>query len=219
MNLFKPGVKKLIESKDVNKLKELLSKNPYLANKGITIPYDLTCRVKAHPLHRLCDAVFAGKISDDEAVELARVLLENGANIDGDKNKNEGTPLLAAASLHAEKVGIFYIDNGADVHYTYNNDGASALHWAAFCGRDLLVERLIKANAEIDSPDKEHHSTPLGWAIHSLQSNDKGNEHNQLNCIKLLLRSGADPKNLDNKKSDYLLRLSQNDRDLQNLVA
>ncbi|NNF35203.1 MAG: hypothetical protein HKN68_13915 [Saprospiraceae bacterium] len=219
MNLFKPGVKKLIENKNANGLKELLSKNPNLANKGITIPYDLTCRVKAHPLHRLCDAVFAGRISDDEAVILAKILLENGANIDGDKNKHEGTPLLAAASLHAEQVGIFYIDNGADVHYTYNNDGASALHWAAYCGRDLLVERLIKANVEIDKPDKEYHTTPLGWAIHSLQTIDKGNEHNQLNCIKLLLKNGADTKKLDEKKSDYLLRLSKDDRDLQNLIA
>lgn len=219
MNLFKPSVKKLIENRDYSGLKQLLSDYPNLANKGITIPFDLICRAKAHPLHRICDAVFAGKITDSDAVELAKVFLENGANIDGDKNKHEGTPLLAAASLHAEQVGIFYIDNGADVYYTYKSDGASALHWAAFCGRDKLVESLISANAEIDELDTTHKSTPVGWAIHSLQSNDMGNKHNQLNCIKLLLKSGADSKKLDKDKNDYLLSLSKSDPELQDLLS
>lgn len=218
MKLFKPRVKKLIENKDYSGLRQLLSDNPNLANEGITIPFDLMCRTKAHPLHRICDAVFVGKILDADAVNLAKVFLENGANIDGDKSKNEGTPLLAAASLHAEQLGIFYIDYGADIYQTHKNDGASALHWAAFCGRDKLVERLIRANAAIDQPDKAYNSTPMGWAIHSLQSNDTANQHNQLSCIKLLLKSGADAKKLDKQKNDYLLSLSKDDAELQNLT-
>jgi hypothetical protein len=39
-----------------------------------------------------------------------------------------GTSLSAAANLHAEQVGIFYIDNGADVSFTDVNDKASASH-------------------------------------------------------------------------------------------
>jgi ankyrin repeat protein len=219
MNLFKPKVKRLIEKKDYAGLRALLSTFPDLANKGITIPFDLICSIKAHPLHRICDAVIAGKITDDDAVSFAKIFLENGAHIDGDKNKNEGTPLLAAASLHAEQVGIFYIDQGADIHYTHKNDGASALHWAAFCGRDKLVARLISANAEIDEPDIAYDSTPLGWAIHALQSNDMGNKYHQLNCIKLLLKSGADTKNLQKEKNDYLLWLSKNDPELQAFIS
>ena len=96
MKLFKPKVKSLIETKNYQGLNKLLSDNPSLANKGITIPFDLICRKKEHPLHRICDAVFAGKITDDEAVELAEIFLNNGANIDGDKMQGEGTPLLAA---------------------------------------------------------------------------------------------------------------------------
>lgn len=218
MNLFKPQVKTLIERKDFNGLKQLLANNPNLANEGITIPYDLLCRTKAHPLHRICDGVFAGRIADDEAVNLAKIFLDHGADIDGDKTKDGGTPLLAAASLHAEQVGIYYIDNGADVHYVYQGDGASALHWASFCGRDKLVERLIKANASIDEPDKTYHSTPLGWAIHSLQSNDMGNKHHQAECIKLLLKSGADPKKLDKEKNDYLISLAKDDAELHKLL-
>jgi len=219
MNIFKPRVKRLIENKDVSGLKELLSNNPNLANKGITIPFDLICKAKAHPLHRICDAVFAGKIKDDDAVTLAKVFLENGANIDGDKNKDEGTPLLAAASLHAEQVGILFIDKGADIHYTYKNDGASVLHWAAYCGLDKLVEQLIIAKAEIDKPDLKYQSTPLGWAIHYLQSGDLRNKRNQLNCIKLLLISGADTNKLDKVKNDVLLRISKDNPGIQSLLT
>ena len=153
MKLFKPKVKKLIENKDCKGLNKLLADNPNLANEGITIPYDIMCRTKAHPLHRLCDAVFSKKMTDEEAIQLAQVFLEFGANIDGDKMRGEGTPILGAASLHAEQLGIFYLENGADIHYTYQNNGESALHWASFCGRDKLVDRLIKVNAPIDKPD------------------------------------------------------------------
>ncbi len=219
MNIFEQGVKKIIEKNDLSGLKQLLSKNPNLANEGITIPFDIICRTKAHPLHRVCDAVFAKKITDSDAVKIAKIFLDFGARIDGDKNKNEGTPLLAASSLHAEQVGIFYIDNGADIHHTHNNDGVTALHWAAYCGLDKLVDRLIKANAEIDIREIAHNSTPLGWAIHCLKSMDKMNEHNQINCIKLLLQNGADITILDKEKRAYLIGLSKENIQIKNLIS
>lgn len=123
MNIIKPQVKRLVEKKDFNGLNRLLADNPNLANEGITIPYDFFCKTKAHPLHRICDGVFTGRITDTEAIQIARIFLDNGANIDGDKAKDEGTPLIAAASLHAERTGIFFIDNGADVNYVYKGDG------------------------------------------------------------------------------------------------
>src|SRR3954465_7522412 len=121
--------------------------NPVLADEGITIPFDNKCTTKAHPLHRICDAVFAKKITNEEAIEMAKIFLEFGADIDGEKKENKDTPLLAASSLHAEQLGIFYIDNGADIFHADKNDGATALHWAAFCGRDKLVKKLITRNA------------------------------------------------------------------------
>ena len=218
MNLLKPQIKKLIETKDFEGLNQFLVNNPNLVNEGITIPFDFLCRVKAHPLHRICDGVISGKITDSEARKFAEIFLNNGANIDGDKDKNEGTPLLAAASLHAEQTGIFYIENGADVNYTYKNDGASALHWAAFCGLDKLADKLIKSNALIDKPDNTYKSTPLGWAIHCLQSNDIKNKNNQVDCIKILIKNGAESKNLDVMKRDYLVSIANNDAELHKLL-
>jgi len=218
MKLFKSQIKRLIEKKNFEAFRQLLKKNPSLANQGITIPFDSLCTTKAHPLHRICDGVIKGKITDEEAVKFAEILLDNGANIDGEKVTGGGTPLLAAASLHAEKVAILYIEKGADIHYTFKNDGVTALHWAAFCGCDKLVERLLKENPEIDLEDKTYKSTPLGWAIHCLMSGDKMNTHNQLKCIKLLLKKGAAVNALGNEKKEYLDLLAKKDSELQKLL-
>ena len=185
-------MKTLIENKDYEGIRRSLANNPKLANDGITIPFDANCTVRAHPLHRICDAVFAKKITDEEAIEIAKIFLDFGANIDGNKLiENEGTPLLAAASLHAEQLGIFYIEQGADIHFADSQDGATALHWAAYCGRDKLVEKLIQKKASIDQRDKSHNSTPLVWALHPLITGDKLNRHHQVSCIKLLLKAGS----------------------------
>ncbi|WP_276503421.1 ankyrin repeat domain-containing protein [Terrimonas pollutisoli] len=216
---MKPDIKKLIEHKDYEGISQLLAGNPNLVNEGITIPYDSKSAMKAHPLHRICDAVFAKKITDEEAIRIATIFLDFGTNINGAKIKeNEDTPLLAAASLHAEQLGIFYIDNGADIHYKGRHDGATALHWAAYCGRDKLVERLISEKAIIDLRDTSYNSTPLAWAIQPLLTGDKINTFHQVACIKLLLKAGADITT-PRKEADLCLRqLANDDLELKKLL-
>ena len=122
-------MRKLIENKDYNGIRQALSDNPDLANEGI--PYDHMNTTKAHPLHRICDSVFTGKISDEEGVEIARIFLEFGAKINGNTlTEKQDSPLIAASSLHADKVAILYIENGADINHA-GTHGGTALHWAA----------------------------------------------------------------------------------------
>jgi ankyrin repeat protein len=208
-NLFQ-----LIRDKDFEQLKAVLSTNPRLANEGIPCNDNPNSK-KGHPLHRICDFVFAKQITDEEAIQIATILLEFGANIDGYKSLGDNnTPILAAASLHAEKLGIFYIEQGADIFYADKSDGATPLHWAAFCGKDKLVQKLIEAGAHINQLDHSHNSTPLGWAIHSLDSKNSNNSFQQLDCIKILLKAGAD-KNLLNSKSIQILQtIGKDDREL-----
>ena len=216
---MKQRIKTLIEDKDFAAIRQLLAGNPSLANEGITIPYDHKCTSKAHPLHRICDAVFAKKITEEEAIEMAKIFLDFGANIDGDTiKKNNDTPLLAAASLHAEQVGIFYIDNGANIHYPDQHDGATALHWAAFCGRDKLVERLIREKAIVNQRDTSYNATPLGWALQPLMTGDTFNTYHQVSCIKLLLKAGADVTTLNNEAIEYLHLLAKDDPELKKLL-
>jgi ankyrin repeat protein len=211
-------IKTFIENKNYSGIRQILSDNPALANENIFIPYDSNCKAKAHPLHRICDAVFIKKITDEEAIEIAKIFLEYGANIDGNKDVGEDTPLIAAASLHAENLGIFYIEKGADIFYADKNDSATALHWAAFCGRDRLVKKLIDEKANINLRDTSFNATPLQWAIHTLITNDKSNINNQVNCIILLLKAGADTSALDDKTIQYLQLLAENNPELKTLL-
>ena len=208
----------LISSNDPARIREILIDNPALVNEGVPLSDTLFSK-KGHPLHRLCDAVFAKKITDEQAVEIAKLLIEFGADIDGYKSSGDNnTPLIAAASLHAEKLGIYYIEQGADVFYVPKSDGGTALHWAAFCGRDKLVEKLIGAGANINQPDTRYNSTPTGWAIHALISNDSDIYH-QSACIKILLRAGADKSLLDDRSMQFLQSAAKNDPELQELIT
>lgn len=207
----------LISTGDYRPLRAALAADPKLANAGIPCNDDMP-EMTGHPLHRICDVVFNGAISDEQATEVAKILLEFGADIDGYKlSGDKNTPLIAAASLHAEKLGIFYIEQGADIYYA-DHDGATALHWAAFCGRDQLVAALIAAGANIDQEDTTFNSTPVGWAVHTLTSGDIGNRYHQMGCIKLLLKAGADQSKLAADTLTYLKEAAKSDTELQSLL-
>jgi ankyrin repeat protein len=211
------SIKNLIEAKDHERIRKALSNNPNLANDGI--PCDEKNPEKAHPLHRICDAVFSKRITDDEAIEIAKIFLANGAMINGDKVvPGKDSPLIAAASLHAEQLCIFYIDKGANVHHIGTN-GATALHWAAYCGRDKLVKRLLHENVKLDLRDSSFNATPLSWAVHSLMTSDNMNRYKQVECIKLLLKAGSDKKALGEDMTKYLHKLAADDSELRNLLA
>jgi hypothetical protein len=180
----------LINNKDLNGIKQALSTNPALANEGL--PYDAVNTVKAHPLHRICDGVFSGTYTDEEGVEMARLFLEYGANVNGNALiEKQDTPLLAASSLHADQVAILYIENGANINHP-GCHGGTALHWAAWCGRPTVVKRLIREGAEINKRCIDFESTPLFWAIHGLKSGDNANLPDYVECVSLLMQAGAD---------------------------
>ena len=209
-------MRELIINKDYEGIRQALSNNPGLANEGI--PYDAVNTTKAHPLHRICDCVFSGKITDEEGVKIAKIFLEYSANINGNELiEKQDTPLLAAASLHADKVAILYIEHGADIHHA-GCHGGTALHWAAWCGRDKVVRRLLQEGAEINKRCIDFKATPLFWAVHGLKSGDNPNMHGHQECIKLLLQAGAD-KSIPNADGNTVFDLLHDeDVELKNVL-
>ena len=204
-------MKKLIDNKDYKGIEQALSNNPDLANEGI--PYDSVNTTKAHPLHRICDGVFSGKYTDEEAVKMATIFLEHGANINGNGLiEKQDTPLTAAASLHADQVAILYIEKGANIDHA-GCHGGTALHWAAWCGRDKVVSRLVQEKAEINKRCIDFKATPLFWAVHGLKSDATNNLRDYLECVKILIQSGAD-KNIPNGDGQTVFDLL-NDEDLE----
>jgi ankyrin repeat protein len=205
------NLNELIINKDYKGIDQALGNNPDLANEGI--PYDNVNTEKAHPLHRLCDRVFSGIITDEEGVEMAKLFLKHGANINGNELvEKKDTPLVAASSLHADKLAMLYIDNGADIHHG-GCHGGTALHWAAWTGRSELVKILVKKGAEINRRCIDFKSTPLFWAVHGLKNDGYDNMSDCVESVKTLLNAGAD-KTIPNFEGYIAVQLL-NEQDLE----
>jgi uncharacterized protein len=183
------SLKALVRDVNYKGLQEALTQNPSLANEGISLDDNATTE---HPLHRICDGVFHGLYSDEEAAEMAKIFLSHGARVDGNGFKeNKDTPLVAAASLQSDAVALLYIDHGANIHHR-GCHGGTALHWAAWCGRDKIVTRLLREKPDVNALCVDFKSTPLFWGIHGYKFGGVKNRHNQLECVRQLLHAGAD---------------------------
>lgn len=204
-----------MNSLDYDGLRRALSENPGAANEGL--PFDERNQTLAHPLHRICDGVFTGTYSDDDAVKLAWIFLDHGANIDGfGLIAHQDTPLMTAASLLAEQTGILYADQGATIRHV-GGGGATALHWAAWTGVEKLVDRLIRGGADIHLRCADRKSTPLLWAVHGYKHLGGRNRRNQVDCIRMLLAAGAEKDTYNNEGKHITEFLDDGDAGLKTL--
>ena len=142
------------------------------------------------PLHLVCDVVFRGLITDEEALPLADVLLDAGVDPEDDYAASGDTYLIAAASLGAEQVGLRLLERKADVTRS-GLFGATALHWAALMGLESLSRALVEAGSELELRDSEYECTPLEWALHAWFEGTKGRKEGLPLVAEVLLRAGA----------------------------
>jgi uncharacterized protein len=182
------NIREIVFSGKVGELVEMLNANPALASEEISLPGN---PAKAHPLHRICDAVFMGNYSEAVGFELAKTFIRYGADVNAEKHPQKDTPLTAACSLRCDQLALYYIDLGARIGHP-GCHGGTALHWAAWCGRDVVVKKLLEMNPDINQLCVDFKSTPLCWAAHGRTFGGKDNRHHQLECAQLLLAHGAD---------------------------
>ena len=149
---------------------------------------------------------------------MAGIFLEYGANINGDKLvEKKDTPLIAASSLNADQLAIYYIEMGAKINHA-GCHGGTALHWAAWCGRDKIVGRLMQEDLEINRKCIDYQATPLFWAVHGLKNGGGNYRDNYLECIKILIQGGAD-KNIPNGDGNTVFDLlNDEDMDVKELL-
>jgi hypothetical protein len=137
--------------------------------------------------------LFDGTLAKGKELPLIDALIYVGANLDFQTDREDGrksdTPLIGAASLGAEEVGIRLLEAGArpDLRGLF---GETALHFAALLGEEHLTEQLIKGS-DLNLKDEKYHSSPLGWAIHGCYSRPAGNSGRQREVAALLVRAGA----------------------------
>ena len=188
--LIESPLKQAILNVNLEALSKILKDNPSLANEGIA--YDTNNGALAHPLHRLCDGVFAKAYSDDQALEMAKIFLENGAKVNGfELVEKEDTPLIAACSLRSDALALYYLQEGAIVDHR-GCMGGTALHWAAWCGRDKSLATLLAHPQNIDQRCIDNEATPIFWAVHGHKNASPDGQHHQFECARMLLEADAD---------------------------
>ena len=180
-------IRDLLFSGDVDGLSQALKLEPTLASERIALPGN---PATAHPLHRICDGVILECYSEDTGLRLAELLISYGSDVNG-AFAGEDSPLTAACSLRCDHIASYYIDKGARIDHK-GCHGGTALHWASWCGRDVVVEKLLAMKPEINALCIDYRSTPLFWAIHGYKFGGKENLHHQVACAHLLLEHGAD---------------------------
>lgn len=177
----------LIESGHVQELRCALASNSDLANQTIT--WFLNQENESDPLHYVCDCVFNEWLSENLAVEIAALLLEHGALVDG-SDKRE-SPLIGATSLGVGSVAALLVESGANIEAT-SVFGARPLHWAASIGLPETVAILIQRGAEIEAKCTKYGATPLYWAAQAMGPHGPSKRKDPVGAAKVLIAAGAD---------------------------
>lgn len=92
-------------------------------------------------------------------VQVAKLLLASGADVDSQGSNGGITALMAASKSGQTDMLKILLRKNADVNIQDNN-GNSALHWAAFNARAEVVSLLLGAGADITLTNGSH-KTPL----------------------------------------------------------
>ncbi|HLK18445.1 MAG TPA: ankyrin repeat domain-containing protein [Bryobacteraceae bacterium] len=182
-------MKQVIENGDAKALRRILSRDPAQANA--LIRWGTNDSIRTHPLHYVSDLLFEKKLPKTRALPLIDALIQAGADLDFQPKAKSDTPLIGAASLGAEEVGLRLLEAGANPSRR-GIFGETALHWAALLGEAKLARKLIPG-ANLELKDEKYNSTPLGWAIHGISSPPAGSHGDQLKVAKLLIAAGAKP--------------------------
>lgn len=191
-------VKTAIETGDAAALRRLLADVPPRADELIRWGKD--CRIATHPLHYVSDMRFEGRLQSGKELPLMEALIQAGADVDFQRNGEGDTPLIGAASLGAEEVGLRLLNAGAKPGLR-GLFGETALHWAALLGEDRLAGRLIES-VDPNLKDKKYKSSSLGWAVHGWCNPPAGNHGRQLEVVRLLVAAGAtvEPEWMESEK-------------------
>lgn len=142
--------KNAIDEGDVELVRVLLAEMPSLASSLISWG-PMLCPCKTEPLHYLSDAPFNQLWNHGKQEELAVVLIEAGAPVNGLPTSGE-TPLHGAASLGEAGVAEILIDHGANIEAvaTYPRiPHGTPLDFAVHFGMVDVVDLLFRRGASV----------------------------------------------------------------------
>ncbi len=142
--------KNAIDAGDVELVRQLLVDNPALAATPIRWGSVLS-KCETEPLHYLSDAPFNQLWDHGKQADLASVLIEAGAPVDGLPTSGE-TPLHGAASLGEAGIAEVLIDYGANMEALATYPGiphGTPLDFAVHFGMVDVVDLLVHRGAKV----------------------------------------------------------------------
>ncbi len=92
-------------------------------------------------------------------IEIAKLLIERGTDVNAKGNGGGRTPLHVASTYNSIKIVELLIERGADVE-AKDNDGWTPLYYASSWNRIAMAELLIDAGADVNVKDDRGY-TPL----------------------------------------------------------
>ncbi len=122
----------------------------------------------------------ASSPSSGDGVDVAKVLLEAGAEVDA-ADEDGVTPLLAATATGRGALVALLAESGADLNQR-DPDGATPLQLAAEAGRTEVVAALVRRGADVNATTRGGHNA-LQLAV----------VEGHATAVRALLRAGADP--------------------------
>jgi ankyrin repeat protein len=130
-------------------------------------------------------------------LEVIKLLLFKGANINDKDKYNEKNSLMYASQYDRLEVVKLLLSKGASIGNGSNKK--TALMYASQFGKIEIVKLLLAKGADINSIDKSDNKNALIYAF----------QFNNINIVKLLLSSGVNIK--DSSGLNYLIYSSKND--------
>jgi hypothetical protein len=110
--------------------------------------------------------------------------------------------------VHAAKAGntpaiALMLDLGFPVDARDGDDGATALHAAAYSGNAPAVRLLLDRGADIEARDATWNSTPIEWAAVGSGERPAGHPHpDWTTAVQILLEAGASAADIDLSPDD-----------------
>ncbi|MDD9900190.1 MAG: ankyrin repeat domain-containing protein [Alphaproteobacteria bacterium] len=104
-----------------------------------------------------------------------------------------------------EAMCVAAVEQGVDLLWCAEKDGATLLHLAAREGQEKLVRALIGAGADMEARTKDTLRTPLGEAFPVYGAGKVDRPAPRLSVMKMLLEAGADPDVKDSYESTELM--------------
>ena len=122
-------------------------------------------------------------------VEVTRLLIREGANIEIKDSKWGSTPLLFACQNGKTKIVKLLFENGADID-AENDEGTSAIHFAAQSGKIDLVDILLQKGLDINSKNNLEEN-PLHYTLYPRHFPACQKATNSFGMAKFLIENGA----------------------------